>query len=285
MTPNLELRTDPRENRADQKTPPHVSNVLSRQLRTLPQVLVLALTLGMPVYSHAWGTQGHQVIALLAEQQLVPKAKQQVQRLLALEPGETLASISTWADEHRSPSTAAWHFVNFPKNSCAYEPQRDCPDGNCVIEATNKQLEVLASNAPDEKRLIALKYVVHLVADAHQPLHAGYLEDRGGNSYQIQAFGRGSNLHALWDTGLIKNMDMSNEMLAAKLRSTPVAQKDSELNMARAAEESCKIVGMPGFYPERKVGVDYVERYTPVLDQRLVMAGARLAGLLNRLFQ
>ena len=55
----------------------------------------------------AWSTQGHQVIALLAEQQLTPKAKEQVQKLLALEPGETLASISTWADEHRNPTIAA----------------------------------------------------------------------------------------------------------------------------------------------------------------------------------
>ena len=58
-------------------------------------------------------------------------------------------------------------------------------------------MDILASNAPEEKRLTALKYVVHLVADVHQPLHAGYGEDRGGNTYQLQAFMRGSNLHAL----------------------------------------------------------------------------------------
>ena len=144
----------------------------------------------LAINAYAWGPQGHQVIALLAEQQLTPKAKEQVQKLLALEPGETLASISTWADEHRNPTTAAWHYVNFPKNTCTYGVQRDCPDGDCVVEAINRQLAILASKAPDEKRLNALKYVVHLVADIHQPLHAGYGEDRGGNTYQLQAFKR-----------------------------------------------------------------------------------------------
>ena len=232
--------------------------------------------------AHAWGSQGHQVIALLAEQELTPRAKEQVQILLALEPGETLASISTWADEHRNPTTAPWHYVNFPKNSCTYDAQRDCPDGNCVVAAIDKQLAVLASKATDDRRLTALKYVVHLVADVHQPLHAGYGEDRGGNTYQLQAFMRGSNLHALWDTGLIKNLAMSNEALVAKLAPVSVL---SQVSAAGIAEESCRIVGMPGFYPARKVGVDYIERYTPVMEQRLGMAAARLSRLLNQILR
>ena len=85
------------------------------------------------------------------------------------------------------------------------------------MAAIDKQFEVLASTATEQKRLTALKYVVHFVADIHQPLHAGYAEDRGGNQYQLQAFMRGSNLHALWDVGLIKHLDLTNEALPAKL--------------------------------------------------------------------
>jgi len=234
---------------------------------------------------HAWGTQGHQVIALLTEKQLTPKARDQVQKLLALEPGATLASISTWADEHRNRTTASWHYVNLPRGDCTYNAQRDCPDGNCVVEAINRQLAVLASDAPDEKRLTALKYAVHFVADVHQPLHAGYADDRGGNTYQLQAFGRGTNLHALWDTGLIKSLDMSNEALVGKLRLVSSQANVVQLSPARIAEESCKIVGTPGFYPERKVGMDYIERFTPVMEQRLVVAANRLAAMLNRVFR
>ena len=248
-------------------------------MRTLLPIILALLA----CTAHAWGTQGHQVIASLAQAQLTDKARADIDKLLALEPGETLASISTWADEHRNPTTAAWHYVNFPKNTCTYDADRDCPDGNCVVAAIDRQLAVLASNAPADKRLTALKYVVHLVADIHQPLHAGYAEDRGGNTYQLQAFMRGSNLHALWDVGLLQNMKQDTAALSARLGVTPTPSKPGELNVVSFAEESCRIVGTPGFYPDRKVDVAYIEQFTPIMEQRLAIAGARLAGLLNQM--
>ena len=229
-----------------------------------------------------WGAQGHQVIAALAAAQLTSKARGEVDRLLALEPGATLASISTWADEHRNPATGPWHYVNFPRNSCTYDQQRDCPDGHCVVGAIKKQLEILASGQADEKRLTALKYVVHFVGDVHQPLHAGYQDDKGGNIYQLQAFERGSNLHALWDTGLIRNLNEGTDALTSRLQASSSPALVGDLNVFHAAEESCKIVGMAGFYPDRKVGADYIEQFTPIMEQRLAMAGAQLARVLNR---
>lgn len=238
-----------------------------------------------PVAALAWGAQGHQVVATLAQASLTAKASAAVNQLLSLEPGATLASLSTWADEHRDPATTAWHYVNFPKASCSYERARDCPDGNCVVDALKRQLEILASGAPDAERLLALKYVVHLVADVHQPLHAGYADDRGGNRYQVQAFGEGTNLHALWDLGLIRNLHLDTANLSARLRTIPLPSSRGELDVAHFAEESCRIVGVPGFYPGHKVDAAYIERFTPIMEQRLAIAGARLAGLLNRLFR
>ena len=176
--------------------------------------MCLPLMLG-PAVAIAWGSQGHQVIAGLALEQLTPKARAEVDRLLAREPGETLVSISTWADEHKNPVTARWHYVNFPRDSCTFDAERDCPDGQCLVAAIRRQAAILASSAKDEQRLIALKYLAHLVGDLYQPLHAGYLDDRGGNSYQLQAFKRGSNLHALWDSGLIKNMNEDADAMTA----------------------------------------------------------------------
>lgn len=185
----------------------------------------------------AWGTEGHQVIASLAAAQLSAKARTEVVRLLALEPGATLSSISTWADERRNPSTGAWHYVNFPRDTCTFDAQRDCPDGSCVVGAIEKQLEILASGAPEEARLRALKYVVHFVGDIHQPLHAGYYDDKGGNKYQLQAFMRGSNLHALWDTGLIRNLSEDADALSARLLKSGTPSKASDLNVVHAAQE------------------------------------------------
>lgn len=119
------------------------------------------------------------MIADLAQAQLTTKAKSEIGKLLALELGETLAAISTWADEHRNPSTSAWYDVNVSKSTCNYDSQRDCPGGNCIVAAIDRQLAVLGPTAPDTMRPTALKYIVHLVADIHQPLQAGYVEDWG----------------------------------------------------------------------------------------------------------
>jgi hypothetical protein len=132
------------------------------------------------------------------------------------------------------------------------------------------------------RRLAALKYLVHLVADVHQPLHGGYRDDKGGNTYQVQVFGRGSSLHALWDSGLIKSLDEDVDTLTARLQRAPASKGVSDLNPVHAAEESCRIVGEPGFYSARKVPSAYVDRYLPTLEQRLKTAGSRLAGLLNQ---
>jgi len=260
---------------------------MTNQFRSMSCWAVLGWLLAMciPVTAFAWGAQGHHIIANLAQAQLSAKARIELDRLLALEPGETLESVSTWADEHRNPVSAAWHYINFPRDSCIYNVQRDCPTGQCVVEAIGKQLDMLASTAPDEKRLVALKYLVHLVGDVHQPLHAGYLDDKGGNTYQLQAFMRGSNLHALWDTGLIRNLNEEAAPMTARLLSSALPAQSRDLSAAHAAEESCRIVSTSGFYPKRKVGLDYVERFAPTMERRLAMAGARLAGMLNRVFR
>ena len=236
--------------------------------------------------AHAWGAQGHRVIATLAQSQLTPAARRQVNRLLALEPGQTLVSISTWADEHRSEPSRPWHYVNLPRTSCTYKAQRDCEDGRCVVAAIQTQVEILASSAPAEERLIALKYLVHFAGDVHQPLHAGFLDDKGGNTYQLQAFMHGSNLHALWDTGLIESLGEDTRTMAARLaRKGKDRGKVRPWTAAQAAQESCRIVAGSGFYPPRVVGDDYTTAYIPVMEDRLALAGARLAELLNRVLK
>jgi hypothetical protein len=127
-----------------------------------------------------------------------------------------------------------------------------------------------------------LKYLVHFVGDVHQPLHAGYQDDRGGNTYQLQAFMRGSNLHAVWDSGLIKSLGQGADQLVARLGSKGQAPAWSP---AQAAEESCRIVAMPGFYSGRLIDGIYIEQFVPVMEKRLAVGGARLAELLNRMFR
>ncbi|MBY0412252.1 MAG: S1/P1 nuclease [Burkholderiaceae bacterium] len=247
--------------------------------------------------ANAWGVQGHQVVAAIAQARLSPAAQQEVTRLLALEPGATLESVASWADQQRSPETAAWHYVNFPRGTCVYAAQRDCLGGGCVVDAIEQQAAVLRSARPDTERLVALKYLVHWVADVHQPLHAGHAEDRGGNRYQVQAFGQGSNLHAVWDSALLQALNEDTPVLAARLarqslRASPVraaawtlpASSAQGWGAAQVAAESCAVLATPGFYPlDRQVEAAYLREFQPVLESRLALAGARLADVLNRL--
>lgn len=247
--------------------------------------LLLALALLLPAaHLYAWGHDGHAVVAQIADDHLTHAARVEVQRLLALEPGTTLESIASWADEHRNPATGRWHYVNFPRGSDFHYTPELCPGGDQCLVAALKRQELVLSNrhASDEDRAKALRYVVHLVGDAHQPLHAGYGDDKGGNTYQVRWQGRGSNLHHVWDTGLIETFGLAPTELARRVEADvphPAAGGDVE----DWVHESGALVGSPGFYPPRKVEADYVRIWRPVVEQRLEQAGLRLAAVLNRL--
>ena len=204
--------------------------------RTLSALFLIALA----GQAFAWSKQGHQLVGELAERELSPTARDQVQRLLAGEPEPTLAGVSTWADEIRAQSrtpagntlgelSSRWHYVNFPGEGCDYVPARDCPDGNCVIGAINAQAAILRDRSrSDEERRNALKFLVHFVGDAHQPMHAGFGHDRGGNNFQVNYRGKalpegqGTNLHGVWDYWLLQSAGLDNPAYIEKLLQSPV---------------------------------------------------------------
>ncbi len=240
----------------------------------------------------AWGPEGHEVVALIAQQHLTPEASKAADALLALEPeaGATLASVASWADRIRDKNTAAWHYVNLPRDAdCHYLAARDCPGGDCVVGALEAQVTRLASNAAPAERLEALKWVVHLVGDLHQPLHVGFADDRGGNTYQLQAFDKGTNLHAVWDSGLLREIEPSAALLAARLGAADLATRSStptptpSLGFAPAtwAQQSCRIASRADFYPPRDLPAAYAQTFNPVVQQQLRDAGLRLAATLN----
>lgn len=145
-------------------------------------------------------------------------------------------------------------------------------------------MALLKSQAPQQAKLLALKYLIHFIGDLHQPLHLGYMDDKGGNLYQIQAYKKGSNLHSLWDSGLIRFISDDPQVWTDRLVHKPIPARVNLIDPVRVAEESCRIVATPGFYPDRKVGAAYVDRWTSVLEQQMVLAGARLARTLNGLW-
>jgi len=247
-------------------------------------ILLTALLIPLPAW--AWDATAHQTVAWIAQSRLTPEAKQVTDRLLAQEPGSTLITITGWADEHRSSENTRWHYVNFPRKNCHYQPERDCPDGECVVAKIDSLNATLHSSAPDTEKLLALKFLVHLVGDIHQPLHAGFGNDKGGNRYQIQYLDEATNLHALWDFNMVEQFHLKPEQLALSILSGHAKQQqETTLNggPARWAEQSCNIVIKPGFYPPHKVTPAYLQKYAPVAQQQLWEAGLRLAEMLNTL--
>ncbi len=262
-------------------------------VRPLAALLALALS-GAPSLALAWGRTGHQLVAQLAQYDLTPEARRQIDALLATEPGATLPGIASWADELRKQDadlgkrTAKWHYVNLGESDCHYDPPRDCRDGDCEVEALKAQTARLANRAlPAAERLQALKFVVHLVGDTHQPLHSGYASDKGGNDIQVNIDGKGSNLHSLWDSGLLRHTGLDDDALLAQIRALPVpAGAEAVMPLpppsAAWAEASCRIALSPGLYPTgAKIDQAYFDTWTPVAKRQLRLAGVRLAALLN----
>lgn len=252
----------------------------------------LALLALHPGPAGAWGFDGHRIVGRLAESALSPAARAEARRLLADEPEPTLAGVSTWADTLRDDPawrhTGRWHWVNLPReNPCTYVAERDCPDGDCVVGAIAAQRAILADRSrPDAERRDALKFLVHFVGDVHQPFHAGFGFDRGGNQTQLRFDRQGWNLHSLWDSAMVKHAGLDPEAYARQLRGGPTLPPDATLGLARPEErwalESCQAIHDHALYPSRRtVGRGYLEQHRPLAETRLRQAGNRLAALLD----
>lgn len=272
-----------------------------------------AFALAAPL-AQAWGPVGHAIVADIAQQHLDPTAAAQVQALLRLEGLSRLDDIASWADNTRKehPRTGGWHYVDIPLRADAYVPARDCVRDNCVIAQISHFSQVLADrSAVPAARLEALKWVVHFVGDVHQPLHAEDDDDKGGNTVQLQFFGRGSNLHAVWDGGVLRHalnlVPGPNYSFDHALVQVDAMQLDASISAADRAAWSA-IGGLTQLYTQsvawageshrlaRDVAYAHLDgrnqapwsqRYQdvawPVVRTRLQQGGVRLAAVLNEL--
>lgn len=257
--------------------------------RAIATAIAFAALLFCAPAAVAWGPLGHHIVARLAEAQLTPQARAEVRKLLALRGARHLSDIAVWADDLRDTDPALFqrtkrlHFVNFHSRDCIYEPPRDCRDGECVVAAIDKYSAVLANRANSQTaRSEALAFVVHFVGDIHQPLHASFRHDAGGNDFQVRWHGRGSNLHRTWDSTMLDTAHLSAARYARKLEGErmPVVTGGAPEEWA---EESCRIDRDGGVYPDaHTISQAYVDRELPVAERRLRQAGERLAALLNR---
>lgn len=205
--------------------------------RPLPRAGVLACFLlfavvSIPTPARAWGCEGHQVVALLAEKHLTPHALAMAIKILAegpIDPSlrrfckeggvDAMADASTWADDIRTlrPETPPWHYIDIPRGTTIHDVAKFCdPKEACVTRAITDQLAILRSPEADPgKRADALRFLIHFIGDVHQPMHGVTNNDQGGNCVPVAFFdvlpqlrnpqteSYAPNLHAVWDTNIL----------------------------------------------------------------------------------
>ena len=278
--------------------------------------LILCFTC-LPSLAHAWNAAGHRLTAAIAWQQLSPPSRQRIGEMLARHPDyarwteragssevrDIFAEAATWPDdirhdprfydERRDPPTAsipglpdsarhkAWHYVDL-----ADDGKRQAGELDLQIE---RLAQLIGSGETDVAW--ALPWLLHLVADIHQPLHAGKHEDEGGNSIEIKnPFSKGlpfSSLHTYWD----------NLPGPSRLRGQPLAKQAGELlarypaprqgNVRLWRNESHRLLA--AVYPPQEgsllptITEEFQHQASELAGQRIVDAGYRLGRLLESL--
>jgi hypothetical protein len=248
----------------------------------------------LPAPAFAWGKTGHRVVASIADAQLSGLARAHVKQILG--QAESLDEAANWPDEMRSnPSpfwqktSTPWHYVTL--NGIVYD---HAPSEGDALEALNKYSATLRDpSASLADKQLALRFVVHIVGDLHQPLHVGKCCDRGGNDIKVKWFGRDLNLHSVWDSALVDEQQLSFTEMTAKLqRHTSNADVIAwwDINprdwMSESAQIRETIYPRPTNDPKKvpELSYSYVYQNTPIMERRLKQAGVRLAAYLNALY-
>jgi hypothetical protein len=244
----------------------------------------------------AWGSEGHRAVAAVAVQMLTGPARQQAERLLAADAdgARTWDAAAVWADQWRAAhrETAPWHFARGDVSKPDLDLAAACRK-SCVVKGVRQFAEQLADGSqPQQERIRALKFLVHLVGDLHQPLHVAGDGDGGGNDVQVSFLGRRNlNLHHVWDDEILERARKASGRAAASLVLDAV-ERERIAEWARGtpedwARESFVLSRSVAYGALPKGPQPYAldERYQaaawPVVREQLARAAVRLASLLN----
>ena len=241
----------------------------------------------------SWGVVAHRSIAKIAENHLTPKAKVAVTNLLGT---ETMPLVSTYADEVRSEKqfsyTGPWHYVNLKQglNYEQYVTALKADTGANVYNALLKmETQLKDQNSSNAEKVFALKFIIHLVGDLHQPFHVGRGEDKGGNDIKVKFRGRDTNMHSLWDSGLVEYNGYSFSEMATAFDNV----SDDKIKKWQSDEVSVWLFESyqmaTKLYAEAEQNSDFDYTYYPnhseIYKERMQQAGIRLAGFLNKIYK
>lgn len=268
----------------------------------MKKFLFSALSLVMMLNSlsgFAWGPMGHDVVAAIAENHLTDKTKAKLNELL---DGRSIVYYSSWMDNiQNSPywengynQTKTWHYANVDKGE-TYQTMKKNEKGDVVVALTTltDQLKNDYENLTDSMRCDYVKMIVHMVGDMHCPMHAGRLSDLGGNKMKVRWFGRNTNLHSVWDSKIVESarkwsysewrdqLDRTSEECQAT-----IVTGSFEEWFCETVEGAASIYKYVEDMGEENPNLSYqfVFDFSPLLENRLLVGGHRLAYVLNSIF-
>jgi len=251
------------------------------------KLLILLFFSSLSLSAFSWGATGHRVTGYIAEKHLTKKARIALQKILR---GQSLAMASTWMDEIRSDSTynhlTDLHWVTI-QDGMTYEQSEKNPNGDIVMTLERIISELKSKKLSAKEETERVKMLIHLIGDIHQPLHVGGGTDRGGNEVKVTWFGDNSNLHRVWDSEMIDGTQLSYTELAESLPKPDATQiKMLQTNNIREwAYESMGYRKQVYNYGNGKLGYQYAYKNLPAVQERLLQAGVRLAGILNEIYK
>lgn len=260
----------------------------------LKQVVLALAFLYTPIAANAWGLIGHRIVGEIADSHLTANARKGVRLVLG---NETLAMSANWPDFIKSDTAYkfmnAWHYVNLPEGLSKADCDKfldNYPEDN--IYGKSKEMIALLKNpkTPADKKVFAMRVLVHLIGDMHQPMHTARKEDLGGNKVYVTWFGQRSNLHKVWDEQLIDYQQLSyTEYTKAINFVTPEVyaawNKSSIKDMIYDSYEVCNKIYASGVKIDDKLSYNFNFDWIATVNTQLLKGGVRLAGILNEIYK
>lgn len=271
-------------------------------------LILLVVCVGVSRQAMAWGAVGHKVVATIAERRLAQTSPEAAKRAADLlrsnnesrdcqpcNDARTFAAVSSDPDGYRQIElalvTGDWHFVNIDIEHPAYDPERDCANGDCVIRRIDRMVEILGSRTRSNcEREAALIYLIHFMGDMHQPFHTGFgrlndgRPDLGGNLVKLNFEGQDTNLHSLWDSRIIEKQGRTDGQWVNRLLTTTLNGRDPE-TLARGTTtdwlNESHVLAQKFHTTNKPFNADYVKEALPVIEERMLLGGLRLARLIE----
>ena len=261
-------------------------------INVFKKILFIALLSYLPAKAMAWGLLGHRVVGEIAQNYLNKRAGREVKMILG---HESLAMASNWADFIKSEPSyhyiGNWHYINLPASLSSEQLQGKLLQDTATNAYTKIRFlstELKNKSLDQDKKVMYLRLLIHIVGDLHQPMHTGRFEDLGGNRVLLSWFGQPSNLHRVWDSDLIESQELSYTEYARsvnfidKSRLFQMQNEDVNLWVEDSYRVSEKIYS--NVKSGDKLSYRYIYDYLAVANQQLLKGGVHLAALLNQIF-